>query len=157
MSDPASTMTYLSDRLTSWRDGPKVDVAHVLNELGGCTVISESVTDPIMVTIAEPEDFTIRLLPLQSARRKRFHTARGIGAYCKEVLERDVRHTYVPRKVSHERDVEYNIFAAQFLMPSEWFISEYEKTADPIAVADVFDVSPAAVKARARALDLYAA
>lgn len=103
--------------------------------------------------------FHIFIPSMTSNRRDRFTICHEIGHYFLHYRILDTSLLEFPMRFGrgerNRAETQANVFASSFLMPAQLFMEEYKRqNSDSWAVAQSFDVSPAAALVRAQVLGL---
>jgi Zn-dependent peptidase ImmA (M78 family) len=144
---------------------PGDNINRLVASLGGKIVVKDVLLQEPehcgTLYVSGPDNFKIIVPSHTSPVRDRFTIAHELGHYFLHYLmaheedELPHRALIAYRKDSDRVEWEANWFAAAFLMPSDPFTQEYERTdGDLDRIAEFFRVSTAAAKVRAKDLGL---
>lgn len=138
------------------KDDLRLDLGPVLDAINADVLPSHG-TESSQV---DPDgSFHIYIPSMTSNRRDRFTICHEIGHYFLHYRIVNIREEDLPMKFGrgerNRAETQANVFASSFLMPEQLFKKEYKKQkGDCWAVAQSFDVSPAAAQIRAQVLGL---
>jgi|GEM_PF-323146 len=131
---------------------PGADLVAIVKSLGGKVVYGPvdrtGSTGFLEVSKTSDDKFTIALSPYPGHYRNRFTIAHELGHYFLHSKAGE-QELYATRQAGSRVEWEANWFAAAFLMPSEYFVKEWNQSGGSIGhLIDRFQVSGGAIEIR---------